>query len=205
MYSTLSDAPTHTSSTVSHRAPHTDKTKLWWRLCTCDLNWEVLESYSPSDFTVKVSSCRRPVSTRLSIIASYIPTLCTTCSRFNSHVLQKLGTFSLVTYCQPGFPDCLSFADFRRQFEVLRITPFEGGEAACDGGDSVFDEREVRLSFPCDKFSVLRTCEVCGLHYFSIGFGLYPDKFELFLYSGLQYETVYNTWQYSDRPKEGEY
>ena len=44
-----------------------------------------------------------------------------------------------------GFPDCLSFADFRRQFEVLRITPFESGDV--DGGDSVFDEREVNTAF----------------------------------------------------------
>ena len=49
-----------------------------------------------------------------------------------------------------GFPDCLSFTDFRRQFEVLRITPFESGDV--DGGDSVFDEREVKLFFCREVF-----------------------------------------------------
>ena len=40
-----------------------------------------------------------------------------------------------------GFPDCLGFSDFRRQFEVLRTTAFEAVEG--ESGDAVFDEREV--------------------------------------------------------------
>ena len=86
---------------------------------------------------------------------SYIPVF-HTCSISNSPATGSVlhfylllfysNVFSIVqTSSTAGFPDCLSFADFRRQFEVLRITPFESGDV--DGGDSVFDEREVNTTF----------------------------------------------------------
>lgn len=58
---------------------------------------------------------------------------------WHSFILIKVADVDL-TERTLGFPDSMAFSDFRRQFEVLRITPFEGGETE----DSVFDEREVR-------------------------------------------------------------
>ena len=57
----------------------------------------------------------------------------------NESKLQLAIPHQAIRLYREGYPDSLNFADFRRQFEVLRIQPFEGGE----GGDAVFDEREV--------------------------------------------------------------
>ncbi|KAL5255542.1 hypothetical protein ACHWQZ_G010943 [Mnemiopsis leidyi] len=65
--------------------------------------------------------------------------------------LRSTGILQSIRLYREGFPDCLSFTDFRRQFEVLRITPFESGDV--DGGDSVFDEREAVIT-------ILEDCEL---------------------------------------------
>ena len=55
--------------------------------------------------------------------------------------LQIVDVRKLKNFYNSGFPDCLGFSDFRRQFEVLRTTPFESPDG--ESGDAVFDEREV--------------------------------------------------------------
>ncbi|XP_063674663.1 unconventional myosin-XVIIIa-like isoform X2 [Bolinopsis microptera] len=70
--------------------------------------------------------------------------------------LRSTGILQFIRLYREGYPDCLSFADFRRQFEVLRLTPFEGADA--DGGDSVFDEREAVIT-------ILEDCELDDSRY----------------------------------------
>ena len=53
--------------------------------------------------------------------------------------LRSTGILQAIRLYREGFPDSLNFADFRRQFEVLRVSPYEGKE----GNDNLFDEREV--------------------------------------------------------------
>ena len=53
--------------------------------------------------------------------------------------LRSTGILQAIRLYREGFPDSLNFADFRRQFEVLRVSAYEGKE----DNDTLFDEREV--------------------------------------------------------------